>query len=524
MIVDELIAVLGYETKGEDELKRFRQSIEDIAKRIAGFSDLTAKTATGVLNFGKSVISASAEFDKYQTALEATEGSAQKARKALDWVSAFAQKTPYEVGEVADAFARLRSYGIDPASGSLEAIGDATSATGKTLMQGVEAIGDATAGHFERLKDFGISTQAAGDAVTFTWMKNGETLSRTVQKNSADIAGFLQGFLGDRFSGAMARQSQTWGVMVSNLGEAWTGFLVKVGDAGFFDIAEKQLGRLLDYIGQLAENGTLDRWASGISSALTTISGFVGTAADSLIKDIQQITDMLDRNAGSWEIVAAIALGLAIGLFPVQALLVAVGLAIDDFLKYLRGGESVIGDFVGWLGQMRDALTEWVASLPDRIVTGIKSAFQAAFDAARGVIDDFIARATKKLSDFNPLNWLREPEAARSVIIPQGTGGGLSGPVNSTEGFTPDALDWTFQMQNAEGNLARINGSAPGNAVINDSRQDIRNLSTTVNVGGVTVNGVENAGPAVGAAVGNAVGQAAAGAPQITRGEMEPVL
>jgi hypothetical protein len=76
--------------------------------------------------------------------------------------------------------------------------------------------------------------------------------------------------------------------------------------------------------------------------------------------------------------------------------------------------------------------------------------------------------------------------------------------------MTKDALDWKLMMQNAEGNAAKMGGGAPANAVVNDNKQDNRNQSTTVNVGGVQVNGVAGAGAAVGAAVGNAVGQGAA--------------
>jgi len=56
-----------------------------------------------------------------------------------------------------------------------------------------------------------------------------------------------------------------------------------------------------------------------------------------------------------------------------------------------------------------------------------------------------------------------------------------------------------------------------GDSVVNDSR----NQSVTVQVGGVTVQGVPAATAAVGAAVGNAVGQAAAGGARASRFEKD---
>jgi TP901 family phage tail tape measure protein len=67
-----------------------------------------------------------------------------------------------------------------------------------------------------------------------------------------------------------------------------------------------------------------------------------------------------------------------------------------------------------------------------------------------------------------------------------------------------------------EERMAALASRASDN-VVNDSR----NQSVTVQVGGVTVNGVPNAGPAVGGAVGNAVGQAAAGGARASRFEKD---
>lgn len=47
---------------------------------------------------------------------------------------------------MAESYANLRVYGLDPTSGLLQDIGHAASAIARTMLQGVEAIADALRG------------------------------------------------------------------------------------------------------------------------------------------------------------------------------------------------------------------------------------------------------------------------------------------------------------------------------------------------------------------------------------------
>jgi len=110
----------------------------------------------GVSELTKGSIQAGAEFRKLGATLETIEGSSEKARASLDWVSKFAEETPFELQQVAEAFVKLKAYGLDAQDGTLKSVGNAASAMGKGLDQGVEALADAAQGEFERLKEFGI--------------------------------------------------------------------------------------------------------------------------------------------------------------------------------------------------------------------------------------------------------------------------------------------------------------------------------------------------------------------------------
>ncbi len=95
---------------------------------------------------GAAMLSPTRQFERFQTVLTTTEGSALAAQEAMKWVEDFAVKTPYELDQVMASFVQLRAYGLDPTNGMLKTLGDASAAMNKPLMQSVEAMADAVTG------------------------------------------------------------------------------------------------------------------------------------------------------------------------------------------------------------------------------------------------------------------------------------------------------------------------------------------------------------------------------------------
>lgn len=382
MIVDELIAVLGYRMTGEDAARRFQSTMDRLQGRAAAFAaaltrfGIAAGTALGVASIalGKSVISTSAQFESFGATLETIEGSQEKAQASLAWIEKFASKTPYDLAGVTEAFVKLKAYGIDPiANDTIRKLGDTASAMGKPLMQAVEAFADAATGEFERLKEFGIKAETKGDQVTFAWDKNGKRMTKTVKKNSEEIRKFLLDNFGQRFSGAMDKQSRTWNGMMSNLGDAWTNFQRRIGSAGFFDNMKRRLEGLLATIDRLDKSGKLDRWAKGISNALTSVMDVVGAVAGRFATNLEFLADHWERLEGPVKGVGLALLWIVARAFPVISALAAVGLAIDDLLSYLQGGQSVIGDFIAKIQELTGVSKETATA-----IGGIGAAIGAA--------------------------------------------------------------------------------------------------------------------------------------------------
>jgi len=246
------------------------------------------------------VISLGSKFEQFQVVLENTEGSAEGARKAMAWVREFAKKTPYEVEKVMEAFVALKSYGLDPTNGSLEAMGNGASGMNKDLMQAVEMLADAQTGEFERLKEFGIVAADQGDKVSFAYQKAGKGVTKVAKKNATEIQKALVGIFDDSFKGMMDRQSRTLGGIWSNIKDQVAGFQLDVANAGFFDFVKERVSNLLKAINVLAGDGTLKKYAEQISAKLLEM----GRAAEKFIletnwkkvgSDLSRIVDTLGR-------------------------------------------------------------------------------------------------------------------------------------------------------------------------------------------------------------------------------------
>lgn len=397
-VADELIALLGFKLGDTSAVGRYEGILGGLgekARAVGAFigtavSAGTALAAAGLAFLGNSVKDVSAQFESYIATLETIEGSNAAARKSMDWIANFAKTTPYDLAQVTESFVKLKAYGIDPiAQDTLRILGDTASAMGKTINDAVEALADAQTFSFERLKEFGIVSSQKGDEVTFSWQQNGKALTKTVKKNSEEIRAFLLETLGGKFSGAMDKQSSTWKGMVSNMGDVWTGFLRRIGDAGYFEALKSRLRQFMGEIDRLDKEGRLDEWAQAISKALVWGLDIVGAVIDRTASIIDWLISNFERLKPELT-----AIGIALGLLvawamPWTAAVVAIGLAVDDLIAYLQGGESVIGDFVEWIKAIPGAVSDAVSSFGDWIVNLDWS--QVGTDAANMMIDALVS-------------------------------------------------------------------------------------------------------------------------------------
>lgn len=230
-------------------------------KRFAG----PVAAAAGAVATLRKVVDVTREFEVLNAQLVTATGSAENAGVAFEAIQDFASTTPYDLGQVTEAFTKLVNLGLTPSEAALTSYGNTASAMGKDLNQLIEAVADAATGEFERLKEFGIKAKSQGDQVSFTF----RGVTTTVGKNAAEIEAYLQALGDNEFAGAMAERMNTLDGALSNLGDEWNKLFLNVSNLGVGDVIEDSVRVAIDILTEL--NAML---ASGqVEAALDAIVG-----------------------------------------------------------------------------------------------------------------------------------------------------------------------------------------------------------------------------------------------------------
>lgn len=226
--------------------KQSGSQIDSALSKITG-AVAGAFSVSAIVGFGKEVLNATAQYQKFQAVLGNTLGSSALANLKLKELQDFAAKTPFGVNELTGAFVKLANSGFKPTGNEMRKLGDLASSTGKSFDQLAEAIIDAQTGEFERLKEFGVRAKDAGDSVIFTY----KGVQTQVEKTSESIRNYITS-LGDAegTSGSMAKISETLGGKISNLGDSWDQMLIVVGGntEGVFNSAIDIIGDAINSI------------------------------------------------------------------------------------------------------------------------------------------------------------------------------------------------------------------------------------------------------------------------------------
>lgn len=239
----------------------------------AAGSKMSLMLTLPIIGLGAAAVKSAASFETLETSMKTILGSSEAARNAMAWIEDFSATTPYQMDEVADAFKKLSAYGFD-ATRVIGTLGDTAAAMGKSLDQAVEMFADATTGEFERLKEFGVKARTEGDKVTFSYTENGQSLTKTVNKTSSDIAAGLNSIFA-KYKGGMEEQSKTLNGSLSNMIDSLSRLGRIIGDS-----LAPFVKSMADVIGGAAKSlSSMDEgtraWVVGIGIALAAIGPFL---------------------------------------------------------------------------------------------------------------------------------------------------------------------------------------------------------------------------------------------------------
>ena len=218
---------------------------EDIAGSLKHII-LTVAGTDAIRRFVSNVIDVAGNFQKMEAVLTNSLGSASKVKEAMDMLSDFGAKTPFQVDELTAAYVKLVNQGFIPTAEQMRKLGDLASSTGKSFDQLTEAIIDAQVGENERLKEFGIRASKNGDTITYIFREQEAVVKNTASAIREYILslGDLEGVIG-----ANEKISATFVGRLSNIEDELTN--------QFKDFGEKfnaELSTGIGWAGDLVDN------------------------------------------------------------------------------------------------------------------------------------------------------------------------------------------------------------------------------------------------------------------------------
>lgn len=208
----------------------------------------------------------------------------------LGYVTEFARSTPLQLDQVAESFAKLRAFGVDPMNGSLRALVDQNAALGgsyETLTGLVNGIGKAWAK--EKLQgDEVLQLVERGVPV---W----DLLAEATGKNTAELqrmssAGelgrkemaLLLAEIAKANDGKAAEAMDSLSGLVSNLKDDITAFYLRVSQNGALESFKGAIRDIREQIQLMADDGRLDKIATGLANLFSSAIRWSADAATAL--------------------------------------------------------------------------------------------------------------------------------------------------------------------------------------------------------------------------------------------------
>ena len=291
-----------------DKLARHEQLLAE-SKKSAGDFGGSIKAATGSLlamagayvgvdrlwESLKSILSAGDNAAAFSAQMAAMMGSIAAGEQATAWIKDFANRTGTELDAAKEAFASLKTFGIDPMTGALQAMVDYNAKLGgsQEKLEGIIlAVGQAWAKQklqgeeILQLVERGVPVW---DLLAKVTGKNSVELAKLSEqgKLGRDVMQKLFDEMGKQADGQASKSLDRLGGQVALISNKWTEFKQVIADSGAYKVAVDLLQQLNAKFDELNTNGKIKAIAQEISDFF---SGMLKNGGDSLKLMLENIS------------------------------------------------------------------------------------------------------------------------------------------------------------------------------------------------------------------------------------------
>lgn len=274
------------------------------------------------------------DIESIKASLQGVMGTTEGLNRKWSELKKITSTTPFQIGQVAQAFTRLTQLGLDASERTIKAFGDiASSMPGKEIGDFTEAVADAVGGEMERLKEFGIKAKKEGDDVTLTFAD----MSLKVRNDAGSIQEALTQIAEAKFGGAMEAQMNTLGGVFSNLQDRFTFFAEDLGEGGLSAGIKAVVSAFTDLGGEGESIGKM-------------LGGVLGKALEGIAKMLPLVKPGIDLVVTGFKLLSP-AIDLVVKLIEP---LIAGFRKVQEFMQEL--GDAVFGPLVDKLTGVQEEI------------------------------------------------------------------------------------------------------------------------------------------------------------------------
>lgn len=282
----------GYELSLKQVESKTTKSTNKISSELKAVNGVAVGVATAIGTIGAAVVGLgvkyNAEMEQYKAGFTTMLGSAEQADKTISSLKSFAEKTPFELTDLANASTTLLAFGEDV----------------NNLESDLKMLGDISLGNQEKFKGLALvfgQVQSQGklmgqdllqminqgfNPLQIISEKTGESMASLKDKMAAGQISFemvadamrTATSEGGQFFNAMEAQSKTFTGQVSTLKDNVTSLFGEMSEDISQALTEDVLPKAIEMVGDLKEmwaDGTLQKWIKGATVALTAFGGAV---------------------------------------------------------------------------------------------------------------------------------------------------------------------------------------------------------------------------------------------------------
>lgn len=413
--------LLTLEDKVSDKIGGVSNSLQNLSMKAMSLNYMgkslmnTGKALLSpIIGLSKEVIRVGDDVDKARITFGALYDDATLGAEKFNEVIKYAASTPFDVESLKDAALQFKTLGVE-LFGTNAMVTDATGET----RQLIDIIGDAGAGlsgvarngfkdvvyatrefitegnKLSFLRRLGIDIDAVlakGIKADNVMKELSLSAGETVEERKVAYANLIKAL---NMDGLMKDMEGTWSQVMSNMGDIWYLFMMKVGDKGSFKVFKEAFKGISDTMKALLDTDVADKFCDSVSMALESVT----IPLDIGIKKLMGFVEQFVRLGAEHPNLIKLAFSIT-SLAGVLFILAGAGLVAQGSMLILGHGLAVIASLLpkalllaGLFAVIKTAWTKDIGGIKTRL-TGFVNTVRTSFSKAREIIalstDDMI--------------------------------------------------------------------------------------------------------------------------------------